>query len=82
MPAMIGLLLLLAAAQPLPADRPVAKFVPSASATARATASVRILAPARFGPGRSEDAPGADRRKTQITDQQGRPKPAILLEFQ
>ena len=82
MPAMIGLLLLLAAAQPLPADRPAAKFVPSASATARATASVRILAAARFGPGRSQEAPGADRRKARVIDEQGQPKSAILLEFQ
>jgi hypothetical protein len=79
---MIGLLLLLSAAQPLPTDRPAAKFVPAAGATARATASVRIFGAARFGPGRSEEAPGADRRKAQIIDQQGQPKPAILLEFQ
>jgi len=85
MPAMIGPLLLLAAAfsaQSTSAERPMAKFVPAAGATARATASVRILSAARFGHGRSEEAPGAQRRNAQVADQQGQPHPAIFLEFQ
>jgi len=82
---MIGPLLLFAAAQaaqPIPAERHAAKFVPAAGVTARAMASVRILPAARFGPGRSGEAPGADRRKTRIADQQGQLRPAELLEFQ
>ena len=85
MSAMIGPLLLFAAAhsaQFAPANRPVAKFVPDAGATVRARASVRILPAAKFGPGRSEDTPGALRRNAQVTDRQGQPRDAILLEFQ
>jgi hypothetical protein len=82
---MIGPLLLLAAAhsaQPVPVERPATAFVPTAGATTRATASVRILVAAKFGPGQSEKVAGALRRKAQIADQKGQPQSAILLEFQ
>jgi len=82
---MIGSLLLLAASnsvQPLVPDKPSASgFVPSSQVTARARASVRIVAAAKFGSDYSEHSPGADRRNTIITDQHG-PVSAILLEFQ
>jgi hypothetical protein len=86
MSMMIGPLLLFAAVQSaqLPAvEGPTAaKFVPATGATVRAQASVRFLAAAKFGPGRSEEAPGALRRKAHVTDQLNQPRPAILLEFQ
>ena len=81
---MIGPLLLFAAAHSAlfaPANRPVAKFVPDAGATVRARASVRILSAAKFGPGRSEDAPGALRRNARVTDQQAQAQDAILMVF-
>ena len=63
---MIGPLLLIAAANSaqLPvSERPSAStFVPVAGASVRARASVRILTAAKFGEGRSEEAPGARQR--------------------
>jgi hypothetical protein len=86
MSMMIGPLLLIAAANSaqLPvSERPSAStFVPVAGASVRARASVRILTAAKFGEGRSEEAPGARQREARIIDQQGQLRRAILLEFQ
>jgi hypothetical protein len=81
-PIMIGPMLLFAAmasTQPRPATP---GFRPVGGVTARATASVRIVSGVRFGPGRSDEAPGASRRKALLTDSDGRQRPAELLEFQ
>ena len=85
---MIGSLLLFAAAhspnlQPAePAKIHTAKFAPTSGATARATASVRIVSGVRFGAGQSVDAPGAILRPAALTDQHGQQQFAKLLEFQ
>ena len=88
MTIMIGSLLFLAATYS-PAPRPaepakihMAKFAPTSGATARATASVRIVSGVRFGAGRSVDAAGAILRPTSLTDQDGQQRSAKLLEFQ
>jgi len=78
--AMIGPILMLAAlAAP---QSSTASFQPIGGASARATASVRIVSGVRFGHGRSADAPGAIRRPARLTDRNGRSHPAELLEFQ
>ena len=88
MPAMIGPLLLLAAAYsphlPPPAAAPghAPKFVPTSTVAARARASVRILAGISFGPGYAAETPGAMLRSARLIDQAGQPMPAKLLEFQ
>jgi hypothetical protein len=88
MSAMIGPLLLLAAAYsphlPPPAQASVhsPKFAPTSTVTARARASVKILAGVSFGPGRSAETPGATLRSARLVDQAGQPMPAKLLEFQ
>ena len=51
-------------------------------ATAHATASIRIISGASYGPGRAGKAPGAVVRTTQLADAQGSLHPANLLEFQ
>lgn len=88
MPEMIEILLLLAAAnspashQAAPAPDRSARFAPSGSVTARATASVRIVSAVRFGEGRTEQAPGASLRAATLTDQSGQVHSAKLMEFQ
>jgi len=88
MHVMTGPLILLAAlaspiAQPVPAVTGAASmFRPTGGAGARATASIRIVAGAKFGAGRPIDAPGASVRLTRVADTDGRPLPAKLLEFQ
>ena len=77
MTVMIGPLILIAAiaAPPVP-------FRPVGGATARATASIRVVSGVSFGPGRSAKMPGATQRSTRLTDGQGQLSPAIILEFQ
>jgi len=88
MSMMIHSLLLFAAAHSAgfpPAERspePAAKFAPTGGATARATASVRIVSGVSFGPGLSAATPGADRRHARIVDREGQSRSAELLEFQ
>jgi hypothetical protein len=65
-----------------PAPAAIATFRPSGGATARATASVRIVSGVRFGPGKSALAPGAHRRTIHLADQGGVVHPLELLEFQ
>ena len=86
--AMIGPALLLAA-MVSPGSPPSssaglrsAEFRPAGGATARATASVRIVSGVSFGAGRSSEAPGASKRKVQLIDQEGQIRSAELLEFQ
>ena len=85
---MIGPLILLAATvspptRPIaPASEGVAKFQPSSAVTVRATASVRIVSGVRFGSGETGKAPGAVRRKVQLSDAGGPAYPVELLEFQ
>ena len=86
--AMIGLLFLIAASAQ-PSDRPsppaagaVSSFQPTNRATARATASIRILNAASFGHGIAAGTEGAQRRKAWLEDSAGNGRNAILLEFQ
>ena len=65
-----------------PAPQRIAKFQPASGATARATASVRIVSAVRFGRGKSGEAPGAHRRRVQLADRDGLVTTAELLEFQ
>jgi hypothetical protein len=76
---MIGPVLFLAA---MASPQAQSTFQPIGGATARATASVRIVSGVRFGHGRLADAPGAIRRPAMLTDREGRSRPAELLEFQ
>jgi hypothetical protein len=84
----IGPLLLLAAmvspeARPLPpAPERFAKFQPTSGATGRATASVRIVSAARFGPGKADGAAGGTRRAVRLIERDGTVRSAELLEFQ
>jgi hypothetical protein len=86
--AMIGLLFLIAAsAQPSyrpspPAAVAVPIFQPTSRATARATASIRILNAASFGQGIAAGTEGAQRRKALLEDSAGNSRNAELLEFQ
>jgi len=57
-------------------------FQPVSGATARATASVRIVSGVKFGPSHSGDVSNAIRRPARLTDQAGQAQPAELLEFQ
>jgi hypothetical protein len=69
----------------VPVEQPsasISKFAPVSGASARATASVRIVSGASFGPGRGNTPSSASRRKTQIADQDGQWRSAELLEFQ
>jgi hypothetical protein len=69
----------------VPAEQPsasISKFAPVSGASARATASVRIVSGASFGPERSVSMPGALRRTAQISDPNGQLRSAELLEFQ
>ena len=73
MTVMMGPLILIAAIAAPPVTAPAAT---------RATASIRVISGVSFGPGRSARVPGATRRSTRLTDSQGQPTPAIILEFQ
>ena len=85
---MIGPLILLAAAtspvsEPASAGRDaIGGFKPTSSVSARATASVRIVAGVRFGPGQAKEHAGGQRRQTQLSDADGINRRAELLEFQ
>ena len=85
MAVMIGPLLLIAAlaSPPMPtATAPASGFRPVGGATARASASVRIVSGFSFGRGRPANAPGAALRSTQLIDAEARTHPAKILEFQ
>jgi hypothetical protein len=82
---MVGLFLLFATS----VSSPVAPVSPAAaerpaivSATARSTATIRIISGVRFGPSHTANVAGATRRKGQLIDADGRFRPAELLEFQ
>ena len=77
MTVMIGPLILIAAIA-----APPATFRPVGGASARATASIRIVSGVSFGPGRTRQVSGATQRSTTLSDGQGRSTPAIILEFQ
>jgi len=85
---MSGVLLFLAAIAssdvrpPPPAPAAMDKFRPTGGATARATASIRIISGVSFGPGRSAEAPGAEQRSVRLEGMPGDYRPAHLLEFQ
>ena len=85
---MIGPILLLAATvspdirPPMPAPPGIAKYRPTSGVTARATASVRIVAGARFGRDNRGDAVGARRRSVRLVEPGGVAWSAELLEFQ
>jgi len=57
-------------------------FQPISGATARATASIRVISGAKFGPDYSGNAAGAIRRPARLIDRDGRAQSAELLEFQ
>jgi hypothetical protein len=57
-------------------------FRPVSGATARATASIRIISGVRFGSDYSGDAAGAIRRPARLVDRDGQSLSAELLEFQ
>lgn len=85
--AMLGAILLLAASTSAVSAAPQAPELPGSRApamraTARATATIRILQAVRFGPGQLSGADGAVRRKAELTDASGHASPAELLEFQ
>ena len=52
------------------------------SATAQATATIRIVSGVRFGEAYPEGDVLGSRRKAQLTDAAGNPREAELLEFQ
>jgi hypothetical protein len=57
-------------------------FLPVSGATARATASIRIVSGVKFGPDYSESVAGAIRRPARLIDRDGQSLSAELLEFQ
>ena len=88
MPVMSGPLILLAAMSATPQDvvtpaaRPAA-FRPAGGATARATASVRILSGVTFGASRTDPpSSGAQRRQTRTGDPHDQGRAIETLEFQ
>jgi hypothetical protein len=80
---MIGPLALLAAMAAPPAGLPRAPaFKPTAGATVRGTASVRIVSGARFGADQLQSDVPATRRSARVTDPSGHARSIELLEFQ
>ncbi|HET9335290.1 MAG TPA: hypothetical protein VFO12_02655 [Sphingomicrobium sp.] len=83
---MVSPLLLLAASVSSPtAVQPAVARVAEARplrATAHATATIRIISGARFGPSYVAPVAGADRRSARVTDADGTIRAAELLEFQ
>jgi hypothetical protein len=57
-------------------------FHPVSGASARATASIRIVSGVKFGPDHSETIAGAIRRPARLIDRDGQSLSAELLEFQ
>ena len=78
MTVMIGPLILIAAI----VSPPAREFYPISGASARASASIRIVSGVSVGPGHAHGVPGAARRSAVLTDRHGSSIPAILLEFQ
>jgi len=77
------LLALSAAAAAMPSALPAnAAFQPTSAVSARATVSVRILHPARFGNSFDHRQDGAHRRTAKLADAGGTLRPAQLLEFE
>jgi hypothetical protein len=67
---------------PAPAPTAIAKFRPTGGATARATASVRIVSGVRVSRDNSALAPGAHRRTIYLAEQGGIVQLVEILEFQ
>ena len=65
-----------------PARTQGADFRPSSAVTARARASVRILAGVSFGQSHRTEAVGASLREAHIMGQDGTFHPTKILEFQ
>lgn len=65
-----------------PAPSAMENFRPAAGATARATASIRIISGVSFGAGRPVDVAGAVQRSVRLEQSPGVFRPAELLEFQ
>lgn len=92
MTVMSGPLILIAAiVSPTAAPAPPLAHAPSfhapsiqasAAATARATASIRIVSGVSFGSGHPDKVSGAAVRATHVNDAEGLPSTAYLLEFQ
>ena len=87
MTVMSGPLILIAAivsptAAPMPPLAHAPSFHANSSATARATASVRIVSGVSFGSGHPAKVSGAAIRATQVNDAEGLPRTAYLIEFQ
>ena len=59
-----------------------AEFRPTNSATAYATARIRIVSGVRFGSSQLPGAAGANRRRAELVDADGLIRPVELLEFQ
>ena len=81
---MVGTFLLLAAAS-LPSSAPPAPagFRPTATASAHATARIRIVSGVKFGEGYTAAIPaGAALRSVRLTEYDGQIKSAELVEFQ
>jgi hypothetical protein len=65
-----------------PADGGASSLGAKVSATAQATATIRIVSGVRFGEAYPEGDRSGSRRKAQLTDAAGNPRDAELLEFQ
>jgi hypothetical protein len=82
---MVGLLFLLAAASSsqsaaMPARAP--GFRPTATASAHATARIRVISGVKFGPDFADGISDALRRSTRLIEYDGQVRSAELLEFQ
>jgi len=64
------------------AELPASSFPSKASATAYATATIRVISGVRFGSAYPEGDRTGSRRKAQLTDSAGNLRDAELLEFQ
>jgi hypothetical protein len=81
--AMVGpFIFLAAAALPQPAVTPAQRSAIRPTASAHATARIRIISGVKFGPDYSTVPPSALRRSASLTDQDGQVRSAELLEFQ
>jgi hypothetical protein len=65
-----------------PASEHASAFRPVTSATAIASASIRVISGVRFGSDYATEATAGTRRKARLTDSTGQPRNAELLEFQ
>ena len=63
-------------------DERSSSFRPTASVTAHATATIRVISGVRFGADHLDGDSLGSRRKAQLTDSAGNARDAELLEFQ